>query len=72
VEHRDWVNEVMEAARPFSTGAGYVNAIEGDEDAARVRDAYGEDTFVRLRRLKRRWDPENVFRLNANIPPATD
>jgi FAD/FMN-containing dehydrogenase len=71
-EHRAWVNEVMEAAAPFSIGAGYVNAIEGDEDAARVRDAYGEDTFARLRQVKRRWDPDNVFRLNANIPPATD
>jgi FAD/FMN-containing dehydrogenase len=70
-EHRAWVNDVMEAAAPFSTGAGYVNALEGDEDAARVRDAYGEDTFARLRQVKRRWDPENVFRLNANIPPAT-
>jgi FAD/FMN-containing dehydrogenase len=71
-EHRAWVNEVMDAAAPFSTGAGYVNAIEGDEDAARVQDAYGEDTYARLRQVKRRWDPENVFRLNANIPPAAD
>ena len=71
-EHRAWVNDVMLAAAPFSTGAGYVNAIEGDEDAARVRDAYGEETFARLRQVKRRWDPENVFCLNANIPPASD
>lgn len=71
-EHRAWVNEVMEATAPFSTGAGYVNALEDDENGARVRDAYGEDTFARLRQVKRRWDPENVFRLNANIPPATD
>jgi FAD/FMN-containing dehydrogenase len=69
-EHRAWVNEVMDAAAPFSTGAGYVNAVEEDEDSARVRNAYGEDTFARLRQVKRRWDPENVFRLNANIPPA--
>jgi FAD/FMN-containing dehydrogenase len=69
-EHRAWVNEVVDAAAPFSTGAGYVNAVERDEDSARVRNAYGEDTFARLRQVKRRWDPENVFRLNANIPPA--
>jgi FAD/FMN-containing dehydrogenase len=69
-EHRAWVNEVVEAAAPFSTGAGYVNAVERDEDAARIREAYGEETFARLRQVKRRWDPDNVFRLNANIPPA--
>jgi FAD/FMN-containing dehydrogenase len=70
--HRDWVNDIMEVARPYSTGGGYVNAIEGDEGPDRVRSAYGEETFARLREVKRRWDPDNVFRLNANIPPAAD
>ena len=69
-QHRAWINEVMDAAAPLSMGAGYVNAVEGDADHARVRDAYGEETFARLRQVKRRWDPKNVFRLNANIPPA--
>jgi FAD/FMN-containing dehydrogenase len=72
VEHRRWVNDVVESTRPFSTGGGYVNAIGDDEDCARVRVAYGDDTFARLRRIKRRWDPDNTFRLNANIPPADD
>jgi hypothetical protein len=35
-----------------------------------VRAAYNDITFSRLQEIKRRWDPENVFRLNANIPPA--
>jgi hypothetical protein len=47
-----------------------VNALAGDEGSAPVRAAYDEDTFQRLRQVKRRWDPENTFRLNANIPPA--
>jgi FAD/FMN-containing dehydrogenase len=68
--HRNWVNDVIEAARPYSTGGVYVNAIEDDEGPARVRSAYGEETFARLREVKRRWDPANAFRLNANIPPA--
>jgi FAD/FMN-containing dehydrogenase len=68
--HRDWVNDLVEATRPFSTGGVYVNAVEDDEGPERVVSAYGAETFARLREVKRRWDPENVFRLNANIPPA--
>ncbi|QHT57344.1 FAD-binding oxidoreductase [Cellulomonas sp. H30R-01] len=53
---------------PWSTGV-YVNAL-ADEGAAGVRRAYGEGTYARLRQVKAAWDPENVFRLNQNIPPA--
>jgi FAD/FMN-containing dehydrogenase len=70
--HRDWVNDVLQATRRHSTGGSYVNAIDPDDGPARVRAAYGETTFARLARIKRRWDPDNIFRLNANIPPATD
>jgi FAD/FMN-containing dehydrogenase len=70
VPHRRWVNDVLEATRRYSTGGGYVNAIEPDEGSARVLAAYGDHTFSRLAEIKRRWDPHNVFRLNANIPPA--
>jgi FAD/FMN-containing dehydrogenase len=68
--HREWVNSIIDAARPYSTGGVYVNAIEDDEGPERVVSAYGAETFARLREVKRRWDPENIFRLNANIPPA--
>jgi FAD/FMN-containing dehydrogenase len=67
---RAWVNELADAAAPFSMGSGYVNAVTDGEGAARVRAAYGEATFARLQAVKRAWDPGNVFRLNANIPPA--
>jgi FAD/FMN-containing dehydrogenase len=40
-----------------------------DEGAARIRATYGGN-FDRLAALKRRYDPTNLFRLNANIPPA--
>ena len=66
--HRTWVNDVLEATRPHSTGV-YVNALD-DEGEDRIRDAYGEETFARLQRVKRDWDPDNTFRLNQNIPPA--
>ena len=43
----------------------------GNEGNARIRAAYGDAKYERLRRLKRRFDPENLFRLNQNIPPAS-
>jgi FAD/FMN-containing dehydrogenase len=71
-DHRRWVNDVLETTRAHSIGGGYVNAIAHDDSRARVRDAYGEETFTRLTQVKRRWDPDNTFRLNANIPPSDD
>ena len=49
--------------------AAYVNFL-GDEGPERVRAAYPPATWERLARIKRRYDPENVFRLNQNVPPA--
>lgn len=53
---------------PWSVGV-YVNAL-GAEGAAGVHRAYGADTYARLQGLKTAWDPDNVFRLNQNVPPA--
>ena len=63
-----WVREFEAALRP---GAGdvYVNFL-ADEGPARVRAAYGDATWDRLRRIKAVYDPENVFHRNQNIPPA--
>jgi FAD/FMN-containing dehydrogenase len=41
----------------------------GEEGESRVRAAYEDETFARLQRLKARYDPTNLFRLNQNIPP---
>jgi FAD/FMN-containing dehydrogenase len=46
----------------------YVNFLM-DEGEERVREAYGARKYDRLKMLKRRYDPDNVFRLNQNIPP---
>jgi FAD/FMN-containing dehydrogenase len=40
------------------------------ESSDRVRSAFGDSAWQRLVELKRQWDPDNVFRLNHNIPPA--
>jgi FAD/FMN-containing dehydrogenase len=52
--------------RPHASGA-YVNFFEDDED--RLHEAYAEQTLERLVALKRDYDPQNLFRLNANIVP---
>ena len=65
--HRAWSRAGWEALRPHSGGV-YANFIS-DEGAAGVETAYG-DRLSRLTALKDRFDPDNVFRMNANIPPS--
>lgn len=65
--HVAWVRQTWEAMQPFSTG-GYVNFMS-DEPADRLRAVYGPEKYARLVALKRRYDPENVFRHNQNITP---
>jgi FAD/FMN-containing dehydrogenase len=66
--HTTWVREGWEALRPYGAGRQYPGFLS-DEGAAGVRAAYG-DRLPRLTALKDRFDPQNVFRLNANIPPS--
>ncbi len=63
-----WTRETWEAVRPHSTGRVYVNFL-GEEGQERVRAAYGDTKYERLRALKRKYDPTNFFRLNQNIRP---
>ena len=67
-EERDWARGLWSALAPHHMGV-YVNFLmeEGEE---RVREAYGPTKYDRLRNLKRSYDPENLFRLNQNIPPG--
>jgi FAD/FMN-containing dehydrogenase len=53
------------------SGGVYLNFI-GNEGADRVRAAFGEEKYRRLTAIKARYDPDNVFRGNQNIPPTTD
>ncbi|MFI7292263.1 FAD-binding protein [Streptomyces sp. NPDC050121] len=64
-----WVRDVRADVRPWSTGDVYLNFI-GDEGADRVVAGLGAENTPRLADLKRRYDPDNVFRFNHNIRPA--
>jgi FAD/FMN-containing dehydrogenase len=63
-----WARETFTALAPHMADAAYVNYLDTD-DLDRVRVAYGPN-WERLVSLKRRYDPDNVFRLNQNIDPA--
>jgi FAD/FMN-containing dehydrogenase len=65
--HKAWVRSFWHAVRPFGSGV-YVNFLEADE-RSRISDAYPYDTYARLSTIKRRYDPDNFFRLNQNITP---
>ena len=67
-QEREWVRNFWSALEPYHTSV-YVNFLmeEGEE---RIRQAYGAEKYDRLKALKRRYDPDNFFRLNQNIGPA--
>ena len=64
---REWVRGLSGALQPYETSV-YVNFLM-DEGEGRVRDAYGAEKYERLKSLKRKYDPDNFFHLNQNIPP---
>ncbi|HEY3444800.1 MAG TPA: FAD-binding oxidoreductase [Myxococcales bacterium] len=63
-----WTREYWDAVHPYSAGGAYVNFLMGDEGGGRVRATY-RDNYPRLLEVKRRYDPENRFRMNQNIEP---
>ncbi|MGW1540361.1 FAD-binding oxidoreductase [Streptomyces sp. NPDC002309] len=65
----DWVREAGAAVRPWSTGAVHPDFV-GDEGRERVRAGLGPRNLWRLGVVKRRFDPDNVFRFNHNIKPV--
>jgi FAD/FMN-containing dehydrogenase len=65
---RQWIREAWKRIRPFSTGGNYINFQTADEDEKRVRATYGVN-FDLLIEVKKKYDPNNVFRSNRNIRP---
>ena len=63
-----WTREFYDAMKPFMAKAVYLNYI-GDEGEDRIKQGYGKK-YERLSVLKRKYDPDNMFRINQNITPA--
>jgi FAD/FMN-containing dehydrogenase len=70
-ENVAWARDTWRAMQPFASGGVYVNELGEDEGAERVNAAYGRN-YARLAQIKHRYDPDNVFCLNANITPRPD
>lgn len=66
--HEEWVAEFFSSLQQSDRGM-YVNFV-GKEGEAHIRAAYPNGTWERLRKVKAKYDPDNLFRLNQNIPPA--
>jgi hypothetical protein len=65
---KHWGRAYWQAVHPFNLEGGYVNFLM-DEPAGRVQASYG-DNYERLSRIKAKFDPTNLFRVNHNIEPA--
>jgi FAD/FMN-containing dehydrogenase len=61
---------VVEQLRPWVGQGVYVNMLNFDE-LDRVVEAYGADKYAKLGRIKAQYDPDNFFRINANILPGS-
>lgn len=64
-----YTREFAAALKPWTVGRAYLNFI-GDEGTDRVEAAFGPERYAKLRALKTKWDPSNVFCHNQNIPPG--
>ena len=67
-QHIQWVRSLWEEIEPQLQGSAYVNHLTQDDNPEKVRASYGSN-YSRLREIKRIYDPDNLFRLNANIAP---
>jgi FAD/FMN-containing dehydrogenase len=65
-----WARDFFRASAPFASSGAYVNFLTADE-GDRIRSAYGSN-YDRLGQVKRKYDPENLFRVNQNIAPTVE
>ena len=64
-----WARTMYDATAPFATGGVYVNFMPEDESQRVRTGAYGPN-YERLAKLKAKYDPRNLFRMNQNVTPA--
>ena len=69
VANISWARNMWNGLQRHSTGRLYLNFPGLGEDPSLVRNALGENVYTRLQQVKRKYDPDNVFRLNQNIQP---
>jgi FAD/FMN-containing dehydrogenase len=69
--NRSWARQAWSDMQPWAEAGGYINYLgqEADEGSDRVKASYGGN-YTRLAELKRKYDPENFFRMNQNIHPS--
>jgi FAD/FMN-containing dehydrogenase len=67
-QHIQWVRSLWDKIEPQLQGSAYVNHLSQDDKPEKIRASYGSN-YARLREIKRTYDPNNLFRLNANIVP---
>src|SRR5262249_17393473 len=65
-----WGRAYWKDVHPFNLEGGYVNFLYDDEADNRVQASYGQN-YSRLQTIKAKYDPQNLFRVNQNIKPAT-
>ena len=65
--HEAWADRLWSRIRPEGNGV-YVNFLQ-NEEPERINDAYPAETLLRLREVKTKYDPANMFRFNQNIQP---
>jgi hypothetical protein len=70
VANIDWTRGTAAALADHARPAGFPNFI-ADAGPEAVRQTYGEERYAKLAEIKRRYDPDNLFRHNHNIAPAT-
>lgn len=63
-----WVRNYYDALQPYSEPGGYINFMSGD-DQDRAPDNFGAN-YQRLREIKAKYDPGNLFRMNQNVAPT--
>jgi len=65
-----WCRDTFAALKPYLASFRYLNYLDQDEPDDLAAAAYGPN-YARLRNIKKQYDPDNFFRLNVNIKPAS-
>ena len=70
---RSYLDRLIRGLEPWSFSRPLVNFVPPDEAVTpeQLKTVYGQERYELLARIKKRYDPENIFRINHNISPAS-